>query len=217
MPRKTTTTKRQRAAALTASEPKLNGANAPLAISHAGHGIAALAQELADLNRLYNTMDAGETATDVALNKDTERGINSDRRVIDANMRFKDMRRHTFAKLEALEQLILELEPTTASETLTLALLLVGPLDQFVSDHTDTDKSDAQADSEKLERVLRAIIRGLINGCGATSPLTDTYARAQTLRPWAEARADAAREAVPYQVEYDPARGSLKRVREAAR
>jgi hypothetical protein len=205
MPR-TITRKRKRAAALAASEPspKLNGA--PMAIAHTGYGIAALAEELADLNRLYNIMDAGETLTGRTLRKDTEQNINSDAGIIDAHSRFKQIGRHTFAKVEALQQLIVELEPTTANETLSLALLFTEVLDGFISDHTDTDAPAVQADSDQLERIVRSIIRGLIRGCGASSPLLKTYVTDDYLGSWDEAREIATRDAEPYLAETEARR-----------
>jgi hypothetical protein len=213
-----TTKKRTRAVALNASEmsPKLNGRAVPLSIAHAGHGIAELAQELADAKKvcamLANAEGPAERARDAIENIDSPEHTKCCQAVND----FDDVGRRAYSMADALERLILAMEPTTAGETLSLALIFAEELDVFLSDHTKDADPAVQRDRGRLQHALDAVIRGLVHGAGATSPLLDAYSSAEALRPWAEARSDATREAVPYLVKYDPVKGCLKTA-EAAR
>jgi hypothetical protein len=127
--------------------------------------------------------------------------------------RFGELFRHADAKADALEEIILELEPTTVDETLSLALLFGVVLDLFVGNRCDlANDSAGEREWQKLERALKAIIRGLAHGAGARSPLLKNHTVGDDLIPWAEARSTATREATPYLVQYDPAKGRLKKM-----
>jgi hypothetical protein len=195
----TITRKHKRAAAL-------NGA-APLAIAHAGHGIAELAQELADLQRLSVTMRNAEGPAEIARDRIAADDITTEAhaKACRSANHFEDVGRRSNGMANALEKLILTLEPTTPDETLSLALVLAGELGPLLSNH-----SDREEECRQIEDALRAIIRGLVSA-GATSPLTATYFGRDDLVPWAEARSTASREAGPFLVEYDPAKGCLKK------
>jgi hypothetical protein len=217
MPRKSTATKRQRAAALQVSEPapRLNGAAAPLAISHSGHGIAELAQELADVQRLCSRLADAEGPAERARDAMTDNSPEYEA-CSKALSDFGDIGRRAFGMVDGLERIILAMEPQTPNETLSLALILASELDVFLCDHTNDADCVVHAERRRLEHALQAVIRGLVHGAGATSPLMDAYSTKENMRPWAEARADATREAGPYLVDYDPVAGCLKKTRAAS-
>jgi hypothetical protein len=129
---------------------------------------------------------------------------------------FEDVGRRANGMVGGLEQLILGMEPRTPSEALSLALILAGELDVFLCNHLKTEGSAVGRERRQLEDALQAVIRGLIYGAGATSPLLDAYSTRRAMRPWADARAEAATQAGPYLVQYDPVKGCLKNT-EAAR
>jgi hypothetical protein len=194
---------------------KLNGAAAALngTCSHS-MGITEMIEILADLERLRSDMDAAHAAKGVQINKAVEeKDTKTDAALLRSHNRFGELFRHADAKADALEELILELEPTTVDETLSLGLLFGVALDLFVGNHCDLENDGAgEREWQKLERALAAIIRGLVHGAGARSPLLKNRAVGDDLIPWAEARSTATREAVPYLVEYDPAKGCLKKM-----
>lgn len=211
---KPNTKQRKRAAALTAQEPKLNGTAAPLSISHAGTGIAALAQELADVQRLTSMLADAEGPAERA--RDATADNSPEYEACNKAVRdFDSVGCRANGMVGGLEQLILGLEPQTPSETLSLALILASELDVFLCDHTNDADCAVRTERRRLEHGLQAVIRGLVHGAGASSPLLDAYSTKENLRSWAYACHDAARAAGPYLVDYDPVRGSLKRVKEA--
>jgi hypothetical protein len=206
--------KRRRAAALKVSEPSRKELPAePLAIGHSGHGIAELAQELADLNRLCimlaNAEGPAERARDEAAAKSLDQEhLDCCKAVGD----FEDVGRRANAMVGGLEQLILCLEPRTPDETLSLALVLAEEFNVFLCNKTNHADCATRVEGRRLEDAFQAIIRGLVYGAGATSPLMDAYGTRDTLSPWAERCSTGTREAVPYLAKYDPTKGCLKQV-----
>ena len=194
--------------------------NAPagaLAIGHKGQGIAALAQELADLQKLSFMMVNAEGPAKRAQAKASAEHSQELSKCSAMVNDIEAVGRRAHTMTAGLEHLILGLEPATADETLSLALVLAVELDVFLSDHVNHDDSRIDADMRCLDAALQAVIRGLVRGAGAQSPLLDAYANAATLVPWDEARSRATRGAAPYMVEYNPAAGRLKPVCSAAR
>jgi hypothetical protein len=118
------------------------------------------------------------------------------------------MQRASYDMGQALQQMILGLEPTTASETLSLALVYHNKLDPFLCDNCNHQDRDVNREIRKLERALKAVIRGLVRA-GATSPLLDVYVHADDLVPWEDARQTATIEANYYRAEFDPTEGRL--------
>jgi hypothetical protein len=206
---------RKRAAALKVSEPSRKEQPAePLAISHSGHGIAEMAQELADLHRLCNMLASAEGPAERARDEAAAKSLDAQEHTdcCKAVCDFEDVGRRANGMVSGLECLILGLEPKTPDKTLSLTLILAGELDVFLSNLTNHADNAIRVEGRLLEDALQAIIRGLVYGAGATSPLLDAYSTMETLVQWAERRSVAAREAVPYLVKYDPAKGCLKQV-----
>jgi hypothetical protein len=194
---------------------EINGSDVSrLTIAHAGHGIAELAQELADLHslctRLSDAQGPAERACNEAEDKRTHVGEHAEccRAVQD----FEEVGRRANGMVEALEGLILTLEPRTPSETLSLALILADKLGSFNYRNIDETDRPAVVEGRRLEDALYAVIRGLDRSTGATSPLADTYSTLHTFTQWAERRAIATREAGLYSITYDPVQGRLRKV-----
>lgn len=218
MPRATPNPKRKRAAALKVSEPaRKNDVPATPAISLKAHGIAGLAQELADLQSVCIRLANAEGPAERAWKEAAARDIDADEHTeaCKAVRDFEDVGRHAKGMVDALQQLLLTLEPKTPDETLSLALVLAEELDTYFSHHIDRTNCVALGEARRLEDTLHAVIRGLV-GAGAVSPLTEAYSTPAMLRPWAQARSDATRAAGPFLVKYDPVKGRLEKV-EAAR
>lgn len=79
------------------------------------------------------------------------------------------------ARIEVLEETILNTEPETPSEVLSLLLITSARFDSFASNHTDHTKDDSvQQPWEELERAMDRLMRGMI-GNGADSPLLPIY------------------------------------------
>jgi hypothetical protein len=212
---KPTAKTRKRAAALEAAEPSRKDLPAEeLAISHAGHGIAELAQELADLQRLCTTLANAEGPAERARDEAAAKGCADDEHTACCRSvnNFEVVLRRANAMVDGLEQLILSLEPRTPDETLSLALVLSEELDVFLSHHTKHGDCSVNTESRRLEDALQAVIRGLVYGAGATSPLMAIYSTKAMLTPWYERRAIAIREAARYSVTCDPTEGRLKQV-----
>lgn len=215
MPRaipKPITTKRSRkpAVALKVTEPSRKEPPTTPAISLKGHGIAELAQELADLHKLCIMLSNAEGPAERARNEMAAKAIESDEHTncCRAVQDFEAVRRRANGMVDGLERLILGLEPRMPGETLSLALILAEELNVFHCNETNHTDSAVMAEQLRLEGALQAVIRGLVHS-GATSPLLDYHTARDTLRPWDEARSTATREAAPYLVQYDPAKGRL--------
>jgi hypothetical protein len=212
------TTKRSHKPALRASEPsRKEPPAAAVSISHKGHGIAELAQELADLHSLCTMLSNAEGPAERARNELAAKDIDCPEhsKCCRAVRDFEDVGRRANGMVDGLEKLILGLEPITPDETLSLALILAEELDVFIANHTNHADSCVEAEGRRLEDALQAIIRGLVHSAGATSPLLAHCAHRDTLRPWDEARSTATREAAPYLVAYDPMKGRLTNGRAA--
>jgi hypothetical protein len=207
--------RRSPAAALKVSEPERSLTATPVAISHSGHGIAELAQELADLHslctRLADAQGPAEQACNEAADKD-ETHDEAHTACCKAVRDFEQVGHRANAMVNGLERLILTLEPRTPSETLSLALLLAEELGTFVSRNTSHEDRQTRLDCRHLEEALYAVIRGLVSCTGATSPLADAYSTKDTFSPWAERRSAATREAGLYSITYDPVQGRLRKV-----
>jgi hypothetical protein len=185
-----------------------------MAIGHAGHGIAELAQELADVQRLCVTLANAEGPAERAQDGISDTASAEYEACSMAVRDIEDVGRRAFTMVKGLERLILSLEPRTPSEALSLALVLAEELDVFLCDHTRDEDGAVRIERQRLEDALQAVIRGLAHS-EAESPLLDAYSTANTMRPWAQARSDATREACPYLVEYDPVKGALKQMKAA--
>jgi hypothetical protein len=167
-----------------------------------GHGISDFAVCLADLQRLYSTMDraatmakrrAREAEATIAKGSCAD-SLNPTR----AHTLFRSMESRAWAKLGAVEELILELEPTTKDETLTLMAILWEEIDGFVTDNCSDNQPSVTARWATIERGIKAAIRGLV-ASGATSPVLGYYMTPQDLvSSWYYARATALAEARDY-------------------
>jgi hypothetical protein len=206
---------RKRAAALKVAEPSRKNLPAEeMAISHAGHGIAELAQELADLQRLCTTLANAEGPAERARNEAAAKGYADEEHTDCCRSvnNFEVALRRANAMVDGLENLILSLEPRTVDETLSLALVLSEELGVFLTNHTNHADCRVSAEVHRLEDALQAAIRGLVYGASTSSPLMAIYSTRAMLTPWAERRSTATREAGRYTVTYDPAQGRLKQV-----
>ena len=182
-----------------------------LSISRKGNGIAELAEQLADLENLCTIMDMVESKTETEIEKAIEAqtcGTEKHISLCRAHHHFEDMQRASCDMGQAVQQLILGLEPTTASETLSLALVYYNNFDPFLCNNVNREYREVNREIRKLERALKAIIRGLVRA-GATSPILEVYVHADDLVPWQDARQTATREANYYRVEFDPTVGHL--------
>ena len=178
------------------AKPSLNGV-----LSRRGHGIAGLAENLADLQTLKSRMNAAHTEAKNRVRQHEEktptpRGDDY-RDARQAEWLFEDMDKRAFAKICAIEELVIELEPKTADETLTLAAIFWEALDSFVVSHCDQETPASKAAWDTLERAIKAIIRGLIAN-GASSPVLDYYLTEKDLSEWEAVRNTAGAEASGY-------------------
>jgi hypothetical protein len=198
---KPTTKTRKRGAALTVSDVSKKGTASfakPFGtIGHSGHGIAGLAKELADLKRLSTMPANAEGPIERAREaKDVENMAHATLCAVERYV--ENAAKRSYAMVCSLEQVILTLEPTTAGETLSLALIALEELDVFVCNYVKADTPDIQSSKRQLLDAFEAVIRGLYHGAGAMSPLIEHYASKDLLQPWAEERAEAELEAGPY-------------------
>jgi hypothetical protein len=95
----------------------------------------------------------------------------------------EDVGRRAYTMVGGLEKLLLGMEPRTPSETLSLALVLAEELECFHANNISGNDPIVHAEKRRLEGALKAVIRGLIYGAGATSPLVDKYADRDELVP----------------------------------
>jgi hypothetical protein len=163
MPRKPTN-KRQHTAALNASEPKLNGATAPLAIT-------PLAREIAHLRSFAKQMEEAHFHQKKRLDGDD---VPAPKDFPCPAIPFEAHRRSADERASALEKLVLGTEPESLDEALSLTLIALGHLDAAVGD----DCSDL---ADVLDATY-ALARWLIKA-GATTPLDREYYAGTLIKP----------------------------------
>ena len=171
-------------------------------ISQTGHGIATLAQDLADLQALTIALSNAEGPAERAREKQINGSLENfepeeHTRCCHACLDLEGAGRRGHGMITALEQMILVMEPTTPSETLSLALILAEELHSFLAVHVRGEGREA-VERDRLGDALWAVIRGLVHGVGAASPLVDAYTGRGHLVPWDAERSNAAREAARY-------------------
>ena len=166
--------------------------------------IAALAEQLDDLQCLHASLDKADLKARERMHREEETVAKTgDRRrheaAFQSHVLFEAVEAHANRKIFALEELILELEPKTADETLTLAAIFLEALGTFRTDYCCSSETSPTVEGKwaALERATKAIMRGLI-ASGASSPVFCYYATAQDLLPWDATRNAAAARAAAY-------------------
>jgi hypothetical protein len=144
-----------------------------------GHGLGAVAAQLADLEDLYGLTFRAHAA---AGRKGTPHaGVYTPAEVDASNAAafFHDVNHRTHDLTDTLQDLILQMEPRTLDEALSLALVYKQALSRYLSYvavSPESMKNEDMRDRErKLDRALDAMIRGLVHGAGAASPLLEDY------------------------------------------
>ena len=124
-----------------------------ISLSCKGHGIAALAKELADLQALCITLSNAEGSAESARAKSAAENVNTEEhaKCCRAVNDIENVGRRSHGKINALEELILTMEPRTPSETLSLALVLVQEFDVFLGNHTNRTDHAVDLGKQRLE------------------------------------------------------------------
>jgi hypothetical protein len=149
--------------------------------------ISGVAEEIARLWDDYDVLDKGETRQDKLLE------ANRDMPHVRGFERLKDT---AHAHLRVLEQVLLQLEPQTNDEMLSLPLLTEDLFQSWAGEAYASQELTTQAESEwdAMTCAFSAMTRWLLHN-GAKSPLTKTYFRADYRAPLAEQMLDAVRQA----------------------
>jgi hypothetical protein len=169
-----------------------------------GRGLGAIAAQLADLEDLFGLactarVVAHRVVETGSMTNFTPEQIEASR----AEHLFEDVTQKTHDLTDTLQDLILQSEPRTLDETLSLALVLK---EQLVIYHCELESADDDAKKDELkrreallDRARDAIVRGLVHGAGATSPLIAKYlSKDSALAPWDELRRKATELAASY-------------------
>ena len=168
-----------------------------------GHGLAAVAAQLAALEDTFSLMDR---ATIGARDRCCELGdwktaTPEQVAASKARTQFDDVLNRTHDLTDTLQDLILQMEPRTLDETLSLSLVYSGQMSIFLSEIAGRPESVSEdktkVRSDMLERAMQAIIRGLIHS-GAVSPLLEHYACRDGLIPMGQLRREVSRTAAQY-------------------
>jgi hypothetical protein len=143
--------------------------------------ITDLAEQIADFHNLYLDLDEAEGLAKEAR-KTSE--VEEERDTIgDAVHRIERISTIAYARSRALQDVLLQMEPRTISETMALALVVTDKIDDLRSgaiEGTDHELQD-------LRRAMLAIVRGLF-GSGATTPLLDILSTKADLAPFEDVR-----------------------------
>jgi hypothetical protein len=156
-----------------------------------------LAKEVSQLQELCIRMSEADSAAE------------EERAKYQPGENFRCVEKSAFERDMTLRRLILQLEPTTASEILSLALVFYSEFEQFCGQHTNHSDPDIERKIKRMERATKAIIRGLIFTVGTSSPLIPLFLGQECLMTWQEARSEAGRWANLQLIEYDPIEGRL--------
>jgi hypothetical protein len=167
-----------------------------------GHGLSELAAQLAELEDLFVTTD---TARQVAEKECkpcepgafTPEAVNASR----AAVLLYSVNRKAHGLTDTLQDLILQIEPRTLDESLALLLVYNQQMELYLDRLRAlfTIGDDLEEFEGKLERAREAIVRGLVHGAGATSPLLRKYAPAVgDLVVWDDLRREAEETAARY-------------------
>jgi hypothetical protein len=168
-----------------------------------GKGLADLAAQLADLEALWRLthdakMEAQQQGKSLA-------GVYTPREIAASNDAHLlcEVNKRTLNRTDSLADVILLTEPRTLDETLSLALVYREAMSRYLNDVTENPESVKDDEMVERERVLdhtrEAIIRGLVYGAGAKSPLLTSYAcETEELVPWDEMRRKAEEAAARY-------------------
>jgi hypothetical protein len=159
--------------------------------SHNARGVGAMADTLATWQRLAFDMSEADSRAGRELEKfsradqDIEGGPYD--RTLTSCHRFKWVEEAARAKAKALEALIVELEPQTIDEVLSMLVVFESALDTYVGNYCCvTTDTEASRDFKDLRRVILAMVRGLICA-GASSPLLKHNTVRHDLETWEEA------------------------------
>lgn len=86
-----------------------------------------------------------------------------------------------------MEQAILNLEPQSIDDVLSLLLITDDAFDSFASNHSDHQSNPGtEREWEVIERAMHAMIRWLVHNGGARSPLLEKYSVPDRLAPLPE-------------------------------
>jgi hypothetical protein len=143
---------------------------------HAIDEIDAIAEKIAEFHHLYLDMDEAEgLAKEAGKTAETEEERCT---TWNAVHRIERISTIAYARSQALQDTLLQMEPRTLGETLSLALVV-------------TDKLEDDKERRDLHRAMLAVIRGMV-GSGATSPLLDILSAKADLTPFEDDRVLAA-------------------------
>jgi hypothetical protein len=164
-----------------------------------GHGLAAVAAQLATLEETFSLMNrAGMCARGRSCELDQWKTATPEQIAASkARNQFEDVQRRSHDLTDTLQDLILQMEPRTLDETLSLSLVCYTQMLGFLN---DTDKTEIKDGNRLgvLERAMHAILRGLLHS-GASSPLLEhQYIRGDSLNSWSLQRREASRTAALY-------------------
>jgi len=186
--------------------------------------LGEIANQLAALEDLYAvSVSGGMGARNAAgANKDWETEPTPEfLAASDAEFLFQDVNRRTHDLTNTLQDLILQMEPRTLDETLSLALVYKNQMTMYLNDifeSPESVKEDEKCDRQALlERAVDAIIRGLKYAGPASSPLK-TYLCEEGLTPLDRLYAKASEAAALYcdRVKSGRARRHQRRAEEKA-
>ena len=143
--------------------------------------ISALVDELGTSFKLQGSMERGKSAAEAVADLKQDEDSLAARRL---SRLYQDIKEGVEFRRGILEQAILQSEPQTVNELLSLLLVFHGDLDSHVHNYCDFDGNDeAHQNWKRLERVTRAIVRGLVNICEADSALLGSYFVEEHLLP----------------------------------
>ena len=130
---------------------------------------------------------------------------------------FENVNRPTHDITDTLQDLILQMEPRTLDETLSLALIYKSQMVVFLCEVSSAPSASrrrrCKSASGMLERAMEAIIRGLVHAGKASSPLSTSYGGEDELIPWDQLLRRASDTAALY---CDPATGRARRLQRKA-
>jgi hypothetical protein len=176
-----------------------------------GLGLGAVAAQLAALEGTFHLMcDASRNANRKVGSPQCMEDITPDVRAAStAEGVFDRVNRRAHDMTDTLQDLILQMEPMTVDEALSLALVYGGQMALFLCKVAECpeciNEQETRLREDMLERAMHAIIRGLIHS-GAASPLLERhYIDGEELTPWDQLRRQASRTAAQYGDE--PAKG----------
>jgi transketolase len=138
-----------------------------------GLGLAAVAAQLAALEETFTLLNrAGMVARNRQCKLEDWRTATPEQTAASkAERQFEEAQRRSHDMTDTLQELLLQMEPRTLDETLSLSLVCYTQMLGFLNDTDKVEiKEGAQVRMGVLERGMQAILRGLIQS-GASSPL----------------------------------------------